>query len=76
MSEKVSLPREGADFIKASEVALKYKLEWFIDPPPWIISVLDERILKLIYQTKLEGLAEIAEIEGKTFRRMSELMQK
>ena len=73
MTEKVSLPKGGAEFVKAAELALEYNP--IIDPPPWILRVLDEDMLKKIYQIKLVELAEIAEAEGKMFRKISEIMQ-
>ena len=76
MSDNVRLPKEGVEFTKLSDAALKLRLDWVADPPPPLIQMLDDRIIKLIYKIKYERLAEIYKIEAKMLREMSELIPK
>ena len=76
MSDNVRLPKEGVEFTKISDAALKFRLDWVADPPPPLIQMLDDRIIKLIYKLKYEHLAEIYEIEAKMLREMGELIPK
>jgi hypothetical protein len=55
--------------------------EWVMDPPNWVASVLDDRILVDIYRVKVEALAELAElqirqkkIEHDMYRKMAEML--
>ena len=38
--------------------------EWVMDPPPWIMQRLPEDLVVNIYRIKMEGIAEIAELES------------
>ena len=72
MSDKTKLIKEGAEFIQAQDLTLKYHPEWVLDPPPWIIQYLDKDNLMKIYRIKLEGLAKIKEIESRVIRDIHE----
>ena len=37
MSDNVRLPKEGVEFTKLSDAALKLRLDWVADPPPPLI---------------------------------------
>jgi hypothetical protein len=55
--------QESEKSVFASSLSLRK--EWYMDPPPWIISRLDERILVDIYKIKMTHLAELVKIEIK-----------
>jgi hypothetical protein len=62
MSEKMQLPQlEPAAFT----AGLLLQKEWYMDPPPMIMQALPEDILFGIHRIRLQGLAEIADLQSK-----------
>lgn len=62
MPEKMHLPQlEPAAFT----AGLLLQREWYMDPPPFIVRELPDDVLFKIHRARLQGLAEIAELQSK-----------
>ena len=77
--EGFQLPEYDPSAFSLKKVYLK---EWSIDPPPWIIRRLTDELVVEMLKIKMEGLAEIAEIESqklaveaKVFRSIAKMMK-
>ena len=77
--EDFKLPEFDQIAYSARKVYLK---EWVIDPPPWILRRFSDELVAEIYKIKMEGLAEITEIEsqklaveGKVLRGIAKILK-
>ncbi len=50
----LTLPEMGQVFLQK---------EWVMDPPPWIVPLLQEDVIQQIYRIKMKRLAELARLE-------------
>ncbi len=71
-SERVKLPENEAVF--ASSVSLRK--EWVMDPPPWIVSRIRDKVLVEIYRVKIKHLAAAARIESEMFNDVAKILAK
>lgn len=39
--------------------------EWSMDPPPYMVEILSDKVQAAIYRAKMEGLAEISKLEAR-----------
>ncbi|HSG27358.1 MAG TPA: hypothetical protein VLA34_02670 [Candidatus Krumholzibacterium sp.] len=52
------------------------RLEWVMDPPPFIIDKLSDEVMTEVFQAKMEGLARIAKLEAQMKEVEAEVFQK
>ncbi len=71
-SERVKLPENEAVF--ASSVSLRK--EWVMDPPPWIVSRIRDKVLVEIYRVKSKHLAAAARIESEMYNVFARILAK
>ena len=62
MSEKMRLPQLESSAFTAG---LLLQREWYMDPPPFIVQELPDDILFQIHRIRLQGLAEISDLQSK-----------
>lgn len=78
-TEGFQLPEYDPSTYSVRRVYLK---EWVTDPPPWIIGRIPDELVSEMLRIKMEGLAEIAQIESqklaieeKVFRSIAKILK-